>query len=104
MKGLGVHKLLHQAGRLTFDNRAAATIEYALVAVLIGIGSVAALTAMADSIIRIWSDVEDEVTESISSVQEKEASAANFNLGSFNKTKKNKGKSRGKGKGKKPQG
>lgn len=63
-------KLLRQAGRLAFDTRAAANIEYALVAVLIAVGSVAALAAMADSIIRIWSGVEGDVVESISSVQE----------------------------------
>ena len=44
-------KLLRQAGRLAFDTRAAASIEYALVAVLIAIGSLAALTSMADSVI-----------------------------------------------------
>ena len=63
-------KLLRQAGRLAFDTRAAASIEYALVAVLIAIGSLAALTAMANSVIRIWSGVEGDVVESVSGVQE----------------------------------
>lgn len=95
-------KLLRQAGRLAFDNRAAASIEYALIAVLIGIGALAAMTAMADSIIRIWTDVESEVVESISGTPE-ETGAAGLNLGNF-KSKKNKNSGKKKKKDKKPKG
>ncbi len=91
---------LRQAGRLAFDNRAAASIEYALVAVLIAIGSVAALTAMADSIIRIWTDVESEVVESISGAPE-ETGAGGLKLGNF-KSKKNNNSGKKNKKGKKP--
>lgn len=98
-------KLLRQAARLAFDNRAAASIEYALIAVLIGIGALAALTAMADSVIRIWTDVEVEVADTISGMQEEEeAGAAGLDLGNFNKTKKNKGRGKEKSKEKKPKG
>ncbi len=96
-------QLLRQAGRLAFDNRAAASIEYALLAILIAIGALAALTAMADSVIRIWTDVEGKVVESISGGPE-ETGAAGLNLGNFNKTKKNKGQGKEKNKGKKPKG
>ena len=96
-------KLVRQAGRLAFDNRAAASIEYALIAVLIAIGALAALTAMADSVIRIWTDVEGEVVESISGTPE-ETGAAGLNLGNFNKTKKNKNSGKKKKKDKKPKG
>ena len=91
-------KLLRQAARLAFDNRAAVSIEYALVAILIAIGSLAALTAMADSVIRIWNDVEGEVVESVSGLQEEEAG---LNLGNFNKAKNNKGRGKEKSEGKK---
>ena len=98
-------KLLRQAGRLAFDNRAATSIEYSLIACLIGIGAVSALTAMADSIIGIWSGVEGQVVESISSVQEEKAGAAGLNLGNFrNEQNKGRGKEKSKGKGKKPDG
>ncbi len=97
-------KLLRQAGRLAFDNRAAASIEYALIAVLIAIGALAALTSMADSIIGIWTDVEVEVTDTISGMQEEEAATGGLNLGSFDKTKQNKGRGKEKSKKKKPKG
>ena len=97
-------KLLRQARRLAVDTRAAASIEYALVAVLIAIGSLAALTAMADSVIGIWSGVEGQVVESISGSDEEKTGAAELNLGNFNKTKKNKGQGKEKNKGKKPKG
>lgn len=97
-------KWLRQAGRLAFDNRAAASIEYALIAILIGIGALAALTAMADSVIRIWTDVEVEVTDTISGMEEEETGAAGLDLGNFNKTKKNKGRGKEKSKEKKPKG
>ena len=97
-------KLLRQARRLAVDTRAAASIEYALIAVLISIGSLAALTTMADSLIGIWSGVEGQLVESISSVQEEEVGAAGLNLGNFNKTKENKGQGKEKNKGKKPKG
>ena len=58
-------KLLRQAGRLAFDNRAATSIEYALIAVLISIGALAALTAVADSVIGIWTGVEGQVVENM---------------------------------------
>ncbi len=97
-------KLLRQARRLAVDTRAAASIEYALVAVLISIGALAALTTLADSVTGIWSGVEGQVVESISSGQEEEAGVAGLNLGNFNKTKKNKGQGKEKNKGKKPKG
>ena len=96
-------KLLRQAGRLAFDNRAATSIEYSLIACLIGIGTLSALTAMADSLIGIWSGVENEIAESISGTPE-ETGAGGLNLGNFNQTKKDKNSGKKKKKDKKPKG
>ena len=99
-------KLLRRAARLAFDNRAAASIEYGLIACLIGLGSLAALTTMADGLIGIMSGVEGQVVESISSSDDEETAVGGLNLGNFNKAKNNKGrgkeKSQGKKKDKKP--
>jgi Flp pilus assembly pilin Flp len=93
-------KLLRQTRRLASDSRAAANIEYALIAVLIGIGSLAALTAMADSVIGIWTEVEGEFVESISGAAGEEAEGSGLNLGNIT-SKKNKGRGQGKTKEKK---
>ncbi len=90
-------KLLRQARRLAADNRAAASIEYGLIAVLIGIGSLAALTTMADSLIGIWSSVESDVVGSMPGA----AKDSGLNLGDFT-CNKGKGKGKGQCKDKKP--
>ena len=97
-------KLLRQAGRLALDNRAAASIEYVLITVLIGVGTMAALTALAGGIIGIWSGVEGQIVESISGSDEEETVAAGLNLGNLGRTTKNQGSGKKKRKRRKPQG
>lgn len=48
-------------GSLARDRRAAASIEYALVAVLISIGIIAALQGLSDSILDLWGYVDSNV-------------------------------------------
>lgn len=49
-------------GSLARDKRAAASIEYALIAVLIAIGIIAALQAVSDSLLDLWGYVDSNVT------------------------------------------
>ena len=100
-------KSLRLAGRLALDIRAAASAEYVLLTVLIGIGALAALTSMASGIIGIWSGVEGQVVESITGSDEEETGAAELDLGNLNRTTKNRTTKSKKGgqkkrKGKKP--
>ena len=99
-------KLICLAGRLALDNRAAASIEYVLVTVLVGIGALAAVTSLATGVIGIWSGVEGQVVESISGLDEEETGAAGLDLGNLDRSKNKKkiGPGKEKIKRKKPQG
>ncbi len=49
-------------GALARDRRAAASIEYALVAVLISIGIIAAVQAVGDALTDIWGYIDSNVS------------------------------------------
>lgn len=99
-------KLLSVIRRLASDSRGTAQIEYVMIAVLVAIGSLGALTALADSVIGVWSHVEEEVVESVSGSAvelQQQSDKTGLGLGKFNPNK-GKGQGKNKDKGKKPKG
>lgn len=97
-------KLLSVIRRLASDSRGTAQIEYVMIAVLVAIGALGALTALADSVIGVWSHVEEEVVESVSGSAveiQQQSDQTGLGLGKFNP---NKGKGKNQGKGEKPKG